>query len=21
MPPFFKSPLRDGGYDVSDYTA
>ncbi|WP_306193285.1 MULTISPECIES: alpha-amylase family glycosyl hydrolase, partial [unclassified Streptomyces] len=20
-PPFFKSPLRDGGYDVSDYTA
>lgn len=21
LPPFFKSPLRDGGYDVSDYTA
>ena len=20
LPPFFKSPLRDGGYDVSDYT-
>ncbi len=21
LPPFFQSPLRDGGYDVSDYTA
>uniref|UniRef100_UPI0004C96359 alpha-amylase family glycosyl hydrolase n=1 Tax=Streptomyces sp. NRRL S-37 TaxID=1463903 RepID=UPI0004C96359 len=21
LPPFFKSPLRDGGYDVADYTA
>src|SRR6201992_800114 len=21
LPPFFASPLRDGGYDVSDYTA
>ncbi len=21
LPPFFKSPLRDGGYDVSDYTS
>ncbi len=21
IPPFFKSPLRDGGYDVSDYTS
>ncbi|CAM5682605.1 hypothetical protein SFUMM280S_10080 [Streptomyces fumanus] len=21
LPPFFKPPLRDGGYDVSDYTA
>jgi maltose alpha-D-glucosyltransferase/alpha-amylase len=21
LPPFFSSPLRDGGYDVSDYTA
>ncbi|CUW26167.1 Trehalose synthase/amylase TreS [Streptomyces reticuli] len=21
LPPFFNSPLRDGGYDVSDYTA
>ncbi len=21
LPPFFTSPLRDGGYDVSDYTA
>ncbi|MGN7142672.1 alpha-amylase family glycosyl hydrolase, partial [Streptomyces pseudogriseolus] len=20
LPPFFKSPLRDGGYDVADYT-
>jgi maltose alpha-D-glucosyltransferase/alpha-amylase len=21
LPPFFESPLRDGGYDISDYTA
>ncbi len=21
LPPFFQSPLRDGGYDISDYTA
>src|ERR1700738_5737833 len=21
LPPFFASPLRDGGYDVADYTA